>query len=294
MHDYDSLERFLKYTMSMTHVYQPLMIRKLLTSGNTATKEEIALEFISQDRSLLEYYKDRTMKWPKKTLEKHNVVSYKRSNMKFTLLLETITDEQRTSLVYLCNKHIAQYMEKYRNRYGIKNPRTPVQGSMKYDVFKKSRGTCCACGVTTADAELVADHIMPVSHGGKTVLDNLQALCRSCNAAKRDRDDLDFLNEHKRLKYRKRDCWFCHAIPTIDGNLAFAAKTESQNMIVAPKSHVSAFSDMIPAEKNDCLDLMETVRSNLQSNDKALEWLDVRLNTRDEHCHISMVPMYAK
>lgn len=40
---------------------------------------------------------------------------------------------------------------------------------------------CAKCG---ADAILTKDHIVPVSLGGSDSIDNLQPLCRSCNASK--------------------------------------------------------------------------------------------------------------
>lgn len=33
---------------------------------------------------------------------------------------------------------------------------------------------------------LTADHVIPVAHGGQHVWDNLQAMCLSCNARKKD------------------------------------------------------------------------------------------------------------
>ncbi len=43
---------------------------------------------------------------------------------------------------------------------------------------------CVRCGATEY---LTADHIIPLSRGGTSDLANLQVLCRSHNAAKRDR-----------------------------------------------------------------------------------------------------------
>lgn len=42
---------------------------------------------------------------------------------------------------------------------------------------------CATCG---AQRKLEIDHIIPVSRGGTSTAENIQPLCRSCNASKRD------------------------------------------------------------------------------------------------------------
>lgn len=42
-------------------------------------------------------------------------------------------------------------------------------------------GVCLACGI---DFDIVADHVVPLSKGGSNSIDNIQPLCRSCNASK--------------------------------------------------------------------------------------------------------------
>lgn len=44
--------------------------------------------------------------------------------------------------------------------------------------------TCLACGQREPHVRLTVDHIVPRSMGGTNSLDNLQLLCRTCNAAK--------------------------------------------------------------------------------------------------------------
>ena len=46
---------------------------------------------------------------------------------------------------------------------------------------------CVNCG---SEADIVIDHIIPLSKGGTNTIDNIQPLCRSCNSSKRDRDEV--------------------------------------------------------------------------------------------------------
>ena len=44
------------------------------------------------------------------------------------------------------------------------------------------------CGASANDGvKLEVDHIVPVSKGGKSTMDNLQTLCERCNRGKRDK-----------------------------------------------------------------------------------------------------------
>ena len=70
------------------------------------------------------------------------------------------------------------------------NPK--LESELREGTFKKanvSDGYVCArCGKTFKDRKfLQVDHIIPMNQGGLSVLDNLQILCRKCNAVKSDK-----------------------------------------------------------------------------------------------------------
>lgn len=50
-----------------------------------------------------------------------------------------------------------------------------------FDLCAKYNDRCACCG---AEKQLEADHVLPVSKGGSSNIDNIQPLCRSCNARK--------------------------------------------------------------------------------------------------------------
>jgi hypothetical protein len=66
--------------------------------------------------------------------------------------------------------------EKWPSRY--------VSDVLKAQVLERAGHKCECCGATE---NLEIDHIIPVSKGGKSVLENLQVLCRRCNRKKRQR-----------------------------------------------------------------------------------------------------------
>ena len=68
---------------------------------------------------------------------------------------------------------------RYRERGGGKIPE-----EMRQAVFERDSFSCRECG---SGDFLQCDHVHPVSKGGETTMENLQALCRVCNARKRDR-----------------------------------------------------------------------------------------------------------
>ena len=70
----DELVDFIEHRMTMSHVYQPVLIRSLVDAGGKATLRQLAQAFLVQDESQLLYYEDRIKKMPFPVLRKHGVV----------------------------------------------------------------------------------------------------------------------------------------------------------------------------------------------------------------------------
>jgi hypothetical protein len=66
------------------------------------------------------------------------------------------------------------------NGYGSRH----ISDKVKRDVWLRDRGICIKCG---AFESIEFDHIIPVSKGGESGIDNIQLLCRPCNRSKRAR-----------------------------------------------------------------------------------------------------------
>jgi hypothetical protein len=72
---------------------------------------------------------------------------------------------------------------KARRLFRIRLAGGEVSRKMRIAIMGRDR-KCKVCG---SDVDLTIDHIMPVSRGGRTSLENLQVLCRACNSRKRDK-----------------------------------------------------------------------------------------------------------
>ena len=71
-------------------------------------------------------------------------------------------------------------------------PRSRIPAGLRYEVLKRDGGECVVDGRKPPEWPLHIDHIVPLSKGGKTTLDNLQTLCAECNLGKGNRDDRDW------------------------------------------------------------------------------------------------------
>ena len=202
------LKSFLVEEMSMTEVYQPVIIKELLKHGGSCTKDQLAAALADYDLSVKDYYRKIVMRWPKITLTKHKVVDYQRKGEKWNLIASF---DDMDELVKICDSKISEWLEKKRDHE--KDP--AVNESKRYRVLKRARSKCELCGIPAQLRPLDIDHIIPQSKAdryGKVVLhgkhvpvhseENLQVLCFKCNRAKRDHDRTDFRKRKKLVRDR--------------------------------------------------------------------------------------------
>lgn len=94
--------------MQMQHVYQPVMIRTLLESGNKASIRQVAKSFLELDESQIDYYKEITKNMAGRVLKNRGVVS--QDSQDYTLNVSDLTKAQRSELIAMCNSKIAEYI----------------------------------------------------------------------------------------------------------------------------------------------------------------------------------------
>lgn len=63
-----------------------------------------------------------------------------------------------------------------------------MNAALRSKVMKRDSFRCRMCGASASEGiTMHVDHIIPVSHGGLTNLENLQTLCAPCNLGKGNR-----------------------------------------------------------------------------------------------------------
>lgn len=66
------------------------------------------------------------------------------------------------------------------------NKREPVSKRKRFEVFKRDNFKCQYCYSCPPNVALEVDHIIPVSKGGKSSIENLITACFDCNRGKSD------------------------------------------------------------------------------------------------------------
>jgi 5-methylcytosine-specific restriction endonuclease McrA len=75
-----------------------------------------------------------------------------------------------------------QVVEKYLTQLSKSSPRR-IPTQVRREAFARDNGRCAICGSTV---DLQYDHIVPYAKGGSSLTEeNVQLLCRSCNAKKK-------------------------------------------------------------------------------------------------------------
>jgi diadenosine tetraphosphate (Ap4A) HIT family hydrolase/5-methylcytosine-specific restriction endonuclease McrA len=304
---YDDLVKFIERGMQMSHVYQPVMLRTLLDHGGRASREDIARALLNEDRSQLEYYAKITRDMPGRVLASHGVV--RRDGPSYELVdYQKLTPEQVRRLKDVCEVRLADYVALRGDAIWQHRRRSAgyISGTIRYEVLRNAKYRCELCGVPADERALEVDHIVPRNKGGKDEISNFQALCYSCNAMKRDRDDTDFRAVRSAYDHREPSCPFCETGDRevlLQDSLAIVVRdgypvTEG-HVLVVPKRHAADYFDLGTAEVSACQRLLAEARALLLAKDASIQGFNVGINSGEvagqtvNHCHVHLIPRRA-
>jgi diadenosine tetraphosphate (Ap4A) HIT family hydrolase/5-methylcytosine-specific restriction endonuclease McrA len=301
---FDELSDFIQNRMRMSHVYQPVMLMRLLTNRGRATVTDIARAILSLDQSQLEYYESVTNNMVGRVLRSHGIVS--KDKKLYTLNgFEHLTDGQIQILIDQCQQKLDEYIARRGDRMWRHRMLAEgyISGTLRYEVLKRAKFRCELCGISADDKALQVDHIVPRIKGGPDDLANLQALCYTCNAMKQDRDDTDFREVIKSYAHREVGCLFCE-LPAermiLQNRLAIAILDEYPvtpgHVLVIPRRHIPTYFELGRPEVNACNLLLEEAKARVEKEDLAVSGFNIGINSGESagqtifHLHIHLIP----
>lgn len=301
---FDEIYAFVSKQMRMSHIYQPVMLMTLLRNGGRCSTEEIARAILSHDQSQVEYYQGITREMVGKVLIRRGLVS--RDKQSYTLAgYEALTQAQIQTLLKTCEDKLEQYISQ-RGKSIWQHRRLSsgyISGTLRYEVLKRAAFHCELCGISADLKALEVDHITPRNKGGSDEMENLQALCYSCNAMKRDRDDTDFRQVRESYTHREPGCLFCE-LPKekiiLENNLAYAIHdgfpVTRLHTLVIPRRHVPDYFSLSRPELNACDQLLKAARAQILESDSSITGFNIGMNAGKDagqtifHCHIHIIP----
>lgn len=301
---YEELFQFISKRMRMSHIYQPQMLITLLKHGGQCSAKTIAKAILSRDESQLEYYENITNSMVGRVLRKHGIVEREKGNYRL-VGFEALTKEQTAQLIVLCQEKLGEYLEKRGEQVWLHRKQSAgyVSGTLRYEVLKRAKFHCELCGISAELKALEVDHITPRNKGGADDIDNLQALCYSCNSMKRDRDDTDFRAIRESYQHSEKDCVFCE-LPRkriiTENKLAYSIRdgfpVTDFHTLVIPKRHVTDYFLLGRSEVNACNRLLDDLRNEIMKADQCVVGFNIGTNVGESagqtifHCHIHLIP----
>jgi ATP adenylyltransferase len=302
--NYDEIKLFLVKKMRMSHIYQPVMIKKLLVKDGQAKDFEIANELLKFDPSQLEYYQSITNNMVGRVLRNHKIVEKDKNNYRLAGF-DSLSLDEIAKLKEICDNKIDSYIKKRGDaiwNHRRKN-RNAVSGTIRYEVLKRAAFRCELCGVSADEKALEVDHITPKNLGGQDSINNYQALCYSCNATKRDRDDADFREMKHIYNCRNSSCLFCNIDKkriVSENNLCYSINdkypvTEGHSLII-PKRHFDDYFEIRQPELNSINVLIQETKEILLAKDSSISGFNIGVNSGLDagqtimHTHIHLIP----
>jgi diadenosine tetraphosphate (Ap4A) HIT family hydrolase/5-methylcytosine-specific restriction endonuclease McrA len=300
---YEQLAHFITHEMRMSHIYQPVMLRELLRRNGAATVTDVARALLAEDRSQLEYYEQITKNMVGRVLTANRGMTEKDGATYRLKDFAGLSNEEIDHLIQLCDTKVAEYLGKREDPWSHRRKSAGyVPGTQRYEVLKRARYRCELCGVSAEHKALEVDHIIPRNRGGTDDVSNFQALCYSCNATKRDRDNTDFRDMATRYGDRESNCVFCKIEPKrviAENELCFAIRdghpVTPHHTLVIPKRHVANFFELYQPELNAAYVLLRNIEAEIRSIDQEVTGFNVGMNIGQDagqtvfHVHVHLI-----
>jgi len=292
----------------MSHFYQPAMLIELLWNNGQASVKQIAQALLHRDPTQIDYYSEIVKNMVGRVLTRNRGITERHDDTYHLIGAEELTREQTQELLRLCQEKIDEFESKRgdavweHRRRGHK----PISGSVRYEVLKRAKFHCELCGISAEKKNLEVDHIHPKSLGGKDDLSNYQALCYSCNAAKRNTDDTDFRTNKGIFEHRQEACLFCD-VQTIDRKRIVAENDFGYvirdgfpvtpfHTLIIPKRHVFDYFGLHTSEVVCLNHLLLAQKDALLIEDPTIDGFNIGMNSGETagqsvwHCHMHLIP----
>ncbi len=305
---FEKLKNFIIKDMSMSHVYQPVMLIALLKNKGKASVKEIAQSILNQDPTQIEYYSEIVKNMVGKVLTKNRGITEKANEVYSLIDSDRLSHNEVNELISLCEQKIQEYEKKRDGSHWEhrKRGRRVISGTVRYEVLKRASGRCELCGISHELKSLEVDHISPKSLGGKDDISNYQALCYTCNAQKNNKDDTDFRGLNSQYEHREKECLFCsiqlneNKRIVEENTLAYvvldAFAVAEDHALIIPKRHVKDYFELTQAEINAANQLIQSQKLRIDKKDKSVSGYNIGMNCGEVagqtifHCHIHLIP----
>lgn len=181
------LEKVLSWACDADDENRPLLTKK----AKFDIDEYMGKHYRDEDAKALWRYYDDVITWVSRTFPTYRKLM---QGVEWGLLYNRFKDVDKTGLDEKVNE-ILETEEISNEKYvyeavlsgnlNLLQARAFPEADRKRK-YKEQDGICPICGKKFAFEDMAGDHIVPWSKGGKTVYENLQMLCKGCNAGKSD------------------------------------------------------------------------------------------------------------